>query len=718
MQHQEGEVQSPAPAVKVKKRRRPALSCLPCHRRKLKCGREFPACERCRKSGRPEDCVYPEHTVQTRVAVRKPPGPASSVGNLTDTATDDGLSTRCQTTGTKTAQPLLEQSCHRRVREEADQTESQEMIIYKGEGLLTRFYGHTYHRNLYQQFDQLRPYIQRLKAQCPSINRLRDEIQVLKINAHNSKSQFGGGMNVVCDSDLKSLIPSREVADELINVYVTRFEATHRIFHIPTFLDEYKKYWTSPETTRAASVIHFLLAMATALSCREILSCDPKVGDKIVITRETATTWIQGCESWISINTVRPPYRHLTMLATNCLLVIAKRANHIQANETWITTGALVRSAMAAGYHREADSRAHMSVFHREMRRRLWATVVELDLQAAMERGMPPSLREEDFNSRPPLNITDDAIDESSGETPATAPLETLTDTSFQAIAYRSLGLRLRICALINNSHVQTEESLFDEALLMDEEIMKALMAVPATWGAGAAATATDKWPAQKPLFIRTMLDMLLRQQVILLHMPFANRSEPVPKFGHSRRARLEAATHVLGQFRMLVDHGMLPRSGCDNCQFQAAMAICHELYLRSGVFGEPSPSSPFVDLVVGIESVSRTILIRFVFVQGSVATFHAGSGLAECYISMAEGVLSMMESRITILAKGLNEYYLLTMVLGLVKSRLWTERASSFGAEAVERITRIMIILGSIRKSIWSDAPPHGAGGDGLHSE
>lgn len=57
-----------------------------------------------------------------------------------------------------------------------------------------------------------------------------------------------------------------------------------------------------------------------------------------------------------------------------------------------------------------------------------------------------------------------------------------------------------------------------------------------------------------------------------------------------------------------------------------------------------------------------------------------------------------MIESRISILAKGLNEYYVLTMVLGLVKSRMWPECRSSFGTEAFERITRIMLTLGSIR--------------------
>lgn len=79
----------------------------------------------------------------------------------------------------------------------------------------------------------------------------------------------------------------------------------------------------------------------------------------------------------------------------------------------------------------------------------------------------------------------------------------------------------------------------------------------------------------------------------------------------------------------------------------------------------------------------------------------NASPCLAEALISMAERVVPMIESRISVLAKGLNEYYVLIMVLGLVKSRLWPERSSSFGTEAVERITKVMITLRSMRTAL-----------------
>ena len=47
------------------KRRRIALACLDCRRRKLKCDRNFPACTRCQRSGHPAECIYDPEAIET-----------------------------------------------------------------------------------------------------------------------------------------------------------------------------------------------------------------------------------------------------------------------------------------------------------------------------------------------------------------------------------------------------------------------------------------------------------------------------------------------------------------------------------------------------------------------------------------------------------------------------------------------------------------------------
>lgn len=529
----------------------------------------------------------------------------------------------------------------------------------------------------FSQFDQLRPYIQQLKAQHSSINRLRDEIHTFKIDSQDWKMYTGQVyVSTASSTDIKRLIPERKVSDELLDIYINRFEAIHRVLYLPTFLKEYQQQWSSPGTTPTVSLVQILLALTAAMSLQDSPICSN-------LRREKVGKWIVTSETWLATDPFRPSPHSWTMLTTQCLLLIAKRANHVDTNEFWVATGALLRSAVAAGYHREPNQAAKISSFQREMRRRLWVTVVELDLQASMDRGIPPSMREEDFNTRPPMNINDDAIPESVGNFSTAPSLKDLTESSFQAIGYRSIGLRLRICALINNSHATTLDSRFAEVSLMEQEAMEAIAAIPSTWVSAAA----DEWRTQRPLYVKTMLELLLRQYLMMLYMPFARcgKGADYAKYAHVRRARLEVATCILSQFKVLIDHGVLPPSACSNAQFQAALTVCHELYLENSCFGRSMYSNMISSATFSLPAIAST------------AVLHANPGIAESFIVMAERVLSMIESRISILAKGLNEYYVLTMVLALVKSNLWADRSASFALEAVERITKAMEILGSI---------------------
>lgn len=49
-----------------RKRRRKALSCYDCRRRKLRCDREYPSCSRCRNAGLEDSCVYESGSVEPK----------------------------------------------------------------------------------------------------------------------------------------------------------------------------------------------------------------------------------------------------------------------------------------------------------------------------------------------------------------------------------------------------------------------------------------------------------------------------------------------------------------------------------------------------------------------------------------------------------------------------------------------------------------------------
>lgn len=376
---------------------------------------------------------------------------------------------------------------------------------------------------------------------------------------------------MVNDATLRYLVPARSVADILIRTYIDRFEITHRILHIPSFIAAYNQHWEDPMSTPAPFLVQLLLVLATAASLRPDVYTNNARDQP---THSLALRWIEACDQWLQYPPSQPP-ESLMALMNHLLLLVAKRSNYVEESCFWISTGALVRCAMAAGYHRDPSHTARCSLFHREMRRRLWITTVELDLQACVERGMPPTVRKQDFDTNLPLHIDDDKIQDSTHDPPVTVSLDTLTDMSFQVTLYRSLNTRLDVCAFINGSH---EEKDFDEVLQLGEKLALALQDIP-VWDYSYA----EHRQQQRAVYVKNMLGLYLRQYILLLHIPFAIRKQPTLNSHISRGARLEAAAAILDHFRILLDSALLPGSACQTGFVLAALNICHEMYMSSG---------------------------------------------------------------------------------------------------------------------------------------
>lgn len=67
------------------------------------------------------------------------------------------------------------------------------------------------------------------------------------------------------------------------------------------------------------------------------------------------------------------------------------------------------------------------------------------------------------------------------------------------------------------------------------------------------------------------------------------------------------------------------------------------------------------------------------------------------------EGALDILEKQVTTTFHGLNEYYLVAMIIGFVKSKLSPQDATSVGQEAADRVIRVSRL---IKAGILENAP------------
>jgi hypothetical protein len=373
-------------------------------------------------------------------------------------------------------------------------------------------------------------------------------------------------------TSLLSLLPARPVVDELIGIYLTYVESTQRIFHVPSFLQEVDEFWNmmeNPSAISAGFVVQVLLVLACAWNLADVASLQGKSSTPLKCY--TAVEWVLHAEKWIDNAHIKR--LNVTSLRLYILLIMAQNCFGMKRSQAWLATSALVKQAMLSGYHRDPDRYARISVFNKEMRRRIWMTIVELDLQVAIDRGMPPSVQTLDYDTLPPLNIDDDEIHEGSTETPADRPLSDVTDSSFQSALGRSLALRLNACQLMHSPRISCR---YEEIQRLDWELNRQLSRIP-QW---TTTEANDLAAQHKVTLWKATIETKLAQSLLSIHTPFAIESPREPLFTPSARSRLDAATMILSTQKRLHDTSK-PLSLCmlGEWTLQAYISVCQVLH-------------------------------------------------------------------------------------------------------------------------------------------
>lgn len=367
------------------------------------------------------------------------------------------------------------------------------------------------------------------------------------------------------DKALIHLLPQKKTADQLVQIYVDNLETTYRVLHLPSFWEEYSHFWEAPQEGRPAFAALLLLILATTYCVKErdssMFRGDSSVG------RETAIMWIRTCDSWLQSQSQK--HTNMAIFQIHCLSFIAKQMNSIKRKRTWTSAGNLMRLAISNGLHRDAHivnlrhgtpSFKKVSAFDQEMRRRIWNTISELELQAAFDRGMPAMLRDLIEDCGPPLNIDDEEFDPSAEQLPGPKPVSQYTRSSFQYLSRSSWSLRLELVSVINGPQPQMA---YEDVLLYDKKIMQHLDEIP-------------HWNDQASLVSRVLLQLQLQVLLLFLHRPYAREETQSSRYDYSAIMHLRSAMNILDLHDQLTSTGNNFLCLFRNDVFGAALSICY----------------------------------------------------------------------------------------------------------------------------------------------
>ncbi|KAF9892968.1 hypothetical protein FE257_000560 [Aspergillus nanangensis] len=694
---------------RIRKRRRRTVACTQCRSRKLRCDREYPSCGRCQKSKTPTRCTYedgflwqqpntvvspafsergsttmvqlPAHPTPDSALSSAPTRPQPSATGMMrrEEKRDHFMETVLGAPKAAVDQEIYanrevlqrprhashyhhhhhhhrEVSPHSSGDEDEPVSPSQQLdmsprFLMRGRETKTRYNGSGIFANLIAQFPDIRSFAEDIRQTSPHLSALRPDLFRVKKGLWK-KVPLNTPFPDPTTRSLIDMLPSRQVVDELVTLYFTYIESTHRILHVPSFLRELDVFWgqrDEPDLVSPLFVVQLLLVLACAWNLADF--------DTLLIKNEahlacyTAVEWVLHTEKWIDNAQIKRP--EIMALRVYILLIMAQNIHGMKRSKAWLATGSLLKQAMLAGFHRDPSKYTKISVFNKEMRRRIWATIVELDLQVALERGMVPSVQESDYDTAPPLNINDGEIQETSEELPADRPLTELTDSSFQSVLLRSLPLRLKACALMHSPRISCR---YEEILRLDWGLNRYLSKVP-SWS---TANGEDFQTQHRMILVKALLETKIGHSLLSIHTPFAIEASRDSLFAPSARTRLEVAAMILStQKRLQQVSRSLSLSILGDWTVQAYCSVCQLLHEGEG--GSTGSSS---------KPLTRTLV-----------------GLSESLVSLAEAILTCLETRFLLVVKGAKEYFFMSTLLALAKVTLWPEQASVYKQEVVNRV-------------------------------
>lgn len=331
---------------------------------------------------------------------------------------------------------------------------------------------------------------------------------------------------------MADILPNRPACDRLLEAYIGASEGLYRVVHLPTFRHEYEGYWEGKG--HSESFLPRLLCMMSIGSRFETeargLGHDRMDSVHAPTALALVRNWLDGLRGkhLIDINTLR----------TEMLLMHAQRTIAMHYQESWTQLGTIVRMAMTMGLHRDPSEFAHLTPFVAENRRKVWYTIMDMDLHVALQCNLPCAVKEGEYTCRPPRNIDDEDLHPDMRELPPSKPLDFPTSTQMQAYAASTLPTRMRVAYIVNRLDTIKD---YGEVLEVGMKLEQMVDDVNSIFPRHQALDTQQKF---KEWRLRALLDMHVRRPLLALYRPFAMGTVGCPS--HISNSYLKSSMTIL----------------------------------------------------------------------------------------------------------------------------------------------------------------------------
>ncbi|KAK4201204.1 transcriptional activator protein acu-15 [Triangularia verruculosa] len=344
--------------------------------------------------------------------------------------------------------------------------------------------------------------------------------------------------------EILASIPARPVVDRLISKYFNALDMAPALLHSGQFLSQYERFWEDPPATPIVWVGLLFTMMCLATQAQHDQT--HAAGHDMSVTVKSFRQRAVQCLVVGRYTKAGPFVLEALILYLTVELYLCEDAEF----GIYLLLGVIVHLAMRMGYHRDPKHFSGFSPFEGEIRRRIWATIYQVDLGISAQMGLPRMIKERQMDTEMPRNLLDSDFGESAGELPPSRPDTDVTPMLYVLAKSRLASVGGAICDLVTD----IQPFPYEEVMRLDQSLQQARLSLPPTlaWRPLAQSITCSA----QVILQRIWLDVYLLRLQIILHKRhcFARarreQSEPYP---YSEQACLTAAIKIL-EYQALID--------------------------------------------------------------------------------------------------------------------------------------------------------------------
>jgi hypothetical protein len=247
--------------------------------------------------------------------------------------------------------------------------------------------------------------------------------------------------------------------------------------------EQYEAFWEEPSATSIPwiGLMFSMLYIAVQLQTFTIDVNDGRaesVKAEYLIMRDSFREKAVQCLI-LARYTTGPPYTLetlITILTGECVLL------KDGVTDGWLFISMILHLAIRMGYHRDPDHFPGISPFEGEMRRRVWTTILQLDLVLSLEKGLPRSATDTHIDTKEPRNLQDCDFDEDAIEMPQPRPETEWTPVLPLIARWRLISALGLICDINTDTTPPSHEKVVEVDAILGDVYNRAVPAL-LRWG-------------------------------------------------------------------------------------------------------------------------------------------------------------------------------------------------------------------------------------------